>query len=451
MNYAGSGLSNIQNFKAPMHVIVATGLNDGAAEYKNLGDVAMLQAAVGRLLWLWPDARIDVLTDSPSNLARFCPGALPLPREGCACWQRNHVLLGGYHQRIPAWLSVRLSALKWAIGTRWPSLVDRLTLLKLENRDPQELLPSLKAFLKARNGCDLFVVCGSGGFADSCQSWNLFILGTLAGALSRGKKVAMLGQGMGPLSNSQTLSWARRVFPRVNLIALRGTEGGQQLLQRLGVHPAVVVTTGDDAIELASQVPVNALRTAIGVNLRVAPYSGVDANAFAVVGSVLRQCVRKFEAKVLPIPIAFHDYANDVESSRQLLTGVDNAECLGVIPDSPLKLMERTARCRIVVTGAYHAAVFALAQGIPAVCLSNSDYYSAKFAGLKKSYPRGCWSLSLGHSDLKERLSVAIDEAWESADSVREYLVNSTADQLEAGRNAYRRLKDLTISKVKTE
>ena len=95
-----------------MHVIVATGLNTGAAEYKNMGDVAMLQVAVDRLLSLWPDARIEVLTDSPSNLARYCPGAKPLPRAGCECWVGDGVLLGRYHQFLPEWASLRLSGLK---------------------------------------------------------------------------------------------------------------------------------------------------------------------------------------------------------------------------------------------------------------------------------------------------------------------------------------------------
>lgn len=33
-----------------MRIIVATGLNAGTAEYQNMGDVAMLQVAVDRLL-----------------------------------------------------------------------------------------------------------------------------------------------------------------------------------------------------------------------------------------------------------------------------------------------------------------------------------------------------------------------------------------------------------------
>ena len=68
-----------------MRIIVATACNTGAAEYQNMGDVAMLQVAVARLLDLWPDACIEVLTDSPANLARYCPGATHCPaRAACA-------------------------------------------------------------------------------------------------------------------------------------------------------------------------------------------------------------------------------------------------------------------------------------------------------------------------------------------------------------------------------
>ena len=69
-----------------MRIVVATGLNTGAAEYQNMGDVAMLQVAVARLLRLWPNACIEVLTNSRSDLARYCPSAKPLPRASCTCW-----------------------------------------------------------------------------------------------------------------------------------------------------------------------------------------------------------------------------------------------------------------------------------------------------------------------------------------------------------------------------
>jgi colanic acid/amylovoran biosynthesis protein len=420
-----------------MRIVIATGLNSGQAEYMNMGDVAMLQAAVARLLNLWPDARIDVLTDSPSNLARYCPGASPLPREGCVCWIEDGVLLGKYHRRLPKWLSVRLSAMKMSIAIRWPTIVDRLTALKLRYRDPRGFYESLSSLVEAQNKCDVLVLCGAGGFADSCREWNLFALALMGTAIKRGKRVVMFGQGIGPLSDPFVLSWARRVLPRVTLIGLRGTKGAQELLKAVGVHPAKIVTTGDDAIELANSVELPVQRNAIGINLRVAFYSDVDIKSVAKVRSALHRSARLHDAALLPVPIAFHEYARDHETIRQLLAGFDDQSDGGSTLDSPRKIMEQTARCRVVVTGAYHAAVFALAQGIPVVGLSNSAYYSAKFEGLEELFDVGCTTVMLNDPDCGEKLEAAIEEAWKSADEVRTPILNSVARQIKSGQAAY--------------
>ena len=44
----------------------------------NVGDIAMLQACVRRLLTLWPQAQIQVFTESAQRLQRYCPGAIPV-------------------------------------------------------------------------------------------------------------------------------------------------------------------------------------------------------------------------------------------------------------------------------------------------------------------------------------------------------------------------------------
>jgi polysaccharide pyruvyl transferase WcaK-like protein len=425
-----------------MRIVIATALNFGEAEYKNMGDVAMLQAAVARLLSLSPDAHIDVLTDSPANLARFCPRASPLTREGCVCWMQDGVLLGKYHRRLPKWLSVRLSAVKRSIGIRWPAIIEQLVLLKLHFRDPHGYRDSLSRFIEAQKECDVLVLCGAGGFADSCREWNLFALAVMGSAIQRGKRVVMFGQGIGPLSDPFVLSWARHVLPRVTLIALRGTKGGQELLRAVGVHPTRIVTTGDDAIEPANSVELPAKRNAIGINLRVAFYSDVNTNSVAKVGAVLREFARLQRADLLPIPIAFHEYARDHETIRQLLTGFNDRSDGGATLDTPRKIMEQTARCRVVVTGAYHAAVFALAQGIPVVCLSNSSYYSAKFEGLEELFGAGCATIMLNDPDFEEKLRVAIEQAWNSANEVRPALLESAAKQIESGRAAYATIQD---------
>jgi len=431
-----------------MRVIVATGLNTGAAEYKNMGDVAMLQVAVARLLSLWPAARIEVLTESPANLARFCPGATPLARAGCTCWVGDQILLGRYHRFLPRWASDRLSALKRALGLHWPGLLELLIRLRLSFRDGNGRRKDFKVFLEALKKTDLLVICGSGGFADSCREWNLSILRTMEAAIRRGKPVAMFGQGMGPLNDPVVLSRAGQVLPTVTLITLRGSRGGLPLLESLGVSSAGVLTTGDEAIELAYAARAKETGRAVGINLRVASYSEVRADTVENVRLVLQGFAQRHNAPLLPIPIASHEYANDHQTIRRLLSGFDDESDGGLFLDTPLSLIEQTARCRIVVTGAYHAAVFALAQGIPVVCLSNSAYYLAKFQGLEDLFGHGCAIVMLDEPDLPGRLAAAIESTWNSAEIVRSSLLQSALRQIEESWGAYQRVSNLISSET---
>jgi len=426
-----------------MHIVVVTPLNFGPGEYQNMGDVAMLQVAVTRLSELWPNARIEVLTDSASDLRRFCPAAVALSRPDCACWLSDDFFFSRLQRFLPGGALIQFHALKRWVGFRCPAVIGALTDLRLKLRDPKGLRKNLNPFNDAMKACDLMVLCGSGGFADSCREWNLFVLAAMAAAFRRGKSVVMFGQGFGPLSDPIVLSWAKHVLPRVRLIGLRGTRGDKELLKTVGVHSSKMITTGDDALELANQVPVAAQRDAVGINLRVAFYSGIQSEVIGRVGAVLQSLAERHHATFAPLPIAFHECANDRESIRQLLAGIGVESDGGSTLDTPSKIMGQTACCRVVVTGAYHAAVFALAQGVPVVCLSNSSYYEAKFKGLEQLFGAGCTTITLSDPNLTEKLRDAIEDAWVSADKLRSPLLNSAVQQIDKGREAYRSIREL--------
>ena len=305
-----------------MRIVVDTGLNRGSADYKNMGDVAMLQVAVTRLLSLWPSAIVEVLTESPSDLARYCPEAKPLSRLGRDTWVENRILLGRYHQFLPKSISARLSAWKSSLGFHWPSLLEQMIRFRLGFRDGYSRQAALQTFLEAMNHADLFVVCGSGGFANSCRTWNLSILSTVEAALQRGMKVALVGQGMGPLDDLDVISKAKRVLPKVSLISLRGGRGGLALLDSLQVAASKVLTTGDEAIELAYEARAGQPGDAVGINLRVAAYAGVHSNHAEQVGAVVQEFARLHDVPILPIPIAFHEWANDHQAIRRILSGI---------------------------------------------------------------------------------------------------------------------------------
>ena len=131
------------------------------------------------------------------------------------------------------------------------------------------------------------------------------------------------------------------------------------------------------------------------------------------------------------------------------LAGFDDESDGGLSLDTPLKVITQTARCRIVVTGAYHAAVFALAQGIPVVCSTNSPYYLAKFQGLKDLFSMGCEIVILSEPDFPGKLATAIEATWNSAEDVRLPLLQASHCQIEGSRRAYQRLQYLLSCKTR--
>ena len=93
--------------------------------------------------------------------------------------------------------------------------------------------------------------------------------------------------------------------------------------------------------------------------------------------------------------------------------------------------------------GAYHAAVFALAQGIPVVGLTTSLYYDDKFLGLADMFDGGLEMVRLDTGLLPERLTSAVRSAWEKAPDERVPLLASAERQIDASRRGLARVLDL--------
>ena len=425
-----------------MRILVDTALNTGAAEYSNLGDVSMLQVGVRRLQHLWSSARIEVLTDSPTNLALFCPGAKPLPRVGRDLWIGNDAIIGGFDRLMPRTASLGLSNLSRTFRLRYPGAFRSLADLRLTIRDRRNVRPDVNVFLEAMEHADLFVVCGAGGFTDATREWNISTLDTIEEAMQRNIPVAMFGQGLGPLGDPEILRRARQILPKVSLLTLRGGRGGSAVAKSLGVNSSHILTTGDEAVELAYEAREKEPGQAVGINLRVASYSNVSGNMLASLKPVLHEFARRHKVSLLPVPIAFHAWANDHLTIQRLLQGFDDRSDGGLTLDTPLKVIQQVGRCRIVITGAYHAAVFALSQGIPVVGLSASDDYTAKFLGLQDQFGQGCETVSLGAPDASELLAAAAERAWQSAEKVRLPLQEAARRQVALSQGAYERIRE---------
>jgi colanic acid/amylovoran biosynthesis protein len=428
------------------HIVLETALGKGVEEYGNMGDVSMLQIAVDRLHKLFPHACIEVLTDSAENLARFCPTAKALDNRGRVLWFSNEVPLGRLKRRTPKWILQRLREARKAIRSRYPRLLSAFLVKRLRGRNRSRDAEAMTAFLSSMDQADLFILCGAGGFYDGCQTWSMEILDVLEAAIQRKKPTFMLGQGFGPLSDPIVAQRAAKIFPLVDLITLRGGRGSFSLLRSLGVPESKVQTTGDEALELAYEARSERTGRGLGIGFRFGASATVNDDELELLRSVLQAFARRHAIPLVPLPIAIQVYTRDDLAIKRVLMGFDEESDGGKTLDSPLKVIKQAAQCRVVVTGAYHAAVFALAQGIPVVALAKSPYFAGKMLGLEDQFGDGCRTILLSEAGWPERLQDAIEKAWQGADELRKPLQAVALRQIELTRRSYQRLLDMTTT-----
>jgi colanic acid/amylovoran biosynthesis protein len=252
-----------------------------------------------------------------------------------------------------------------------------------------------------------------------------------------GAVTACMGQGIGPLEDRRLVAFARRVLPRVELIAVREGRYSPDILRGWGVPAERILVTGDDAIELAYDARQSALGNGIGVNLRAADYSGVGVREAALVREVLGRSPMQLSGQLVPLPI---ERGTDEQAIRPIMSLTDRPDDVGADLVALPQLMRQIARCRVVVTGSYHAAVFALAQGIPAIGLARTPYYQYKFNGLAFQFGGGCDVVGFADPRFSERLESSILRLWTTAESLRPELLAASRCQVAAATRAYDQL-----------
>ena len=395
---------------------------------RNAGDSAMLAIALRRLRAEFPDARISVLTQDEETLHAYAPDVEPVSAHGRNTWAADLLFLNR-PRRLPTPILTAIRGIGHALRRRAPAAVRAL--LRLKTRLTRRFSEELSEYLAAVETSDLVVVAGGGGLTDEFAGYALAFLETLELALDRGKPIALMGQGVGPIEGAQLRRRAQSVLRRAKLIALREELAGRPLLRELGISDERVVTTGDDAIELAYERRPREPGSALGVNVRVAGYAGVNAGDAESIGRVVAG------RPVIGVPISRYEIDSDFATLERMFPSVP-------LPDpstfDAAKAIDLVAKCRVVVAGSYHAAVFALSIGVPAVCIASSPYYAGKFNGLAGQFGAGCWVERLQGAEFPGRLARSIDAAWAEADALRPRLLEAAARQIEAGKEAYRRL-----------
>ncbi|HMR62574.1 MAG TPA: polysaccharide pyruvyl transferase family protein [Anaerolineae bacterium] len=430
-------------------------LDQGVYDLRNKGNIALLQVAVNRISKIWPDASLQIITLAPYILRLYCPSAYPInPNNPELRSENNSSSINKLisHTPLPV-LRLLLEARELA-WRHWPHSTQSFISTKFasipskKTRSPLELSTDEKKPGTSRQDLtielirrfDLFIATGAQYMSDACVDDALRVLDRLEAAALLGIPTAMVGQGLGPFENSDLRSRAKAVLPRVDLIFIREKKVGPALLESFGVNPDRVIFTGDDAIEMAYQLRTKIQGSRIGISMRVAHYTQVNNNHLDAIRTVLHRMTSKYNARLMSVPISHSAHELDDVVIQTLLAGRDNAIVSPWRFDTPREIIKQVGYCRIVVTGAFHTAVFALSQGIPAVCLANSTMYFEKFSGLADQFGVGCWVVDLSDRQLQEKLTQAVDAAWMSAEQVKPQLLEAAARQIKLGQAAYQKL-----------
>jgi polysaccharide pyruvyl transferase WcaK-like protein len=424
-------------------------INPGTHSCLNMGDLAMLQVAYERVRGLWPDATVRVLAADSAALECFCPGAIPVPVTGLHQWNAEHPLLGQRGKLLPAPLRGIVRRVEHRLQKSEPAAA--LSLMQHRYRRQGAVTDDLHSFLRALTSSDLVMMCGQGSINDDLKPHARQALGLLNWAQQLGIPTVVMDQGIGPLENPELVALARNTLPRAKLITIRERPMGAALLNTLGVSSDRVRVTGDAAVELARRLTPEKLGTGIGLSVRNVTYAKIDRNLIDVLRPAIQSYAREHGAPLVAIPIMRGTQVPDTVSIEELCRGYEGE----VRGGSELLTPERTASavhaCRTVVTTTYHAAVFALSQGVPAICLANSEYYAGKFNGLADQFGVGCAVVMLNSSDVVQQLEFAMRKSWDSAENVRRRLLESADRQIGTSRSAYRELRLLQSARNETE
>ncbi len=396
----------------------------------NNGDSAMFTVLLRRLQARYPGARISMITNDAEGIAALDSSVTPIVVGDRRLWSIEMILSAST-------ASVDRTAL-WRAENALRLIAPRYYWGLVGATNPAAAQAG-RAWQSTIQAADAVFLSGGGYFTDAFAEHTLSLLTTLEEGIAHGVATFIVGCGFEPITDPLVNAAADSILPRVDYITSRENNVSPQVLIGHGVDPTRFSVTGDDALELAFEARPAALGNAIGVNLRNAVYNPLEAAQIALIRDVLTGVSETLGAALLPLPISTRE-PSDSDEIRKLLPEGDGGESL----NSPRKLFEQMRACRLIVTGSYHAAVFGLAMGIPAIMLTNSSHYQHKMQGLAAIFARpGVYEdavLSLDDPALGQKLPASIQRMWAVADDARPYLLETTTQQIQAGHSAYEKI-----------
>lgn len=228
----------------------------------------------------------------------------------------------------------------------------------------------MAAVSRAINDCDILVFPGGSIFQDVTSLGSVLYYSNLVGSAKKaGKRVLLLGQGVGPLNNFIGKSRAAKAFNQADAITVRD-QASAQTLKSLGVK-ATPRIAGDFAFLLpkpsladdSSGFSVGQMR-AVGLAPRpVGKNSKEIIELFAGLSRML------FQNNLMPVLVEM-DRADDAE----LINAIEKAQG-GKIPSirkvqNPMQLQAKLARMDAIIAMRLHAGILATTVDVPPFMVS---------------------------------------------------------------------------------
>ena len=427
-------------------------INQGIFDMRNIGQIAMLQIAVERIRKNWPDASIEIITTAPNLLRLYFPGTIPVHPNGKAIFTTQKGLANRIIERLPGSMVQLILVLRETIWHRFPAVLTRFRTKRYQsdsadqnieiesednlNPEPQENV-RLQALKELVSGYDLVVATGSQYLTDISKDAGTDVLECLDAAIEQGIPTALVGQGIGPIEDLELINTAKTILPKVGMIFVREKLFSPTILESSGVDPAHVFVTGDDAVEIAYREKNEKLGSEIGLSLRVAFYTELNDKELRIIGDVIKRKAEKNHSQIISLPISHSLHERDDRHIKELISGYKNTWLPQNLFPRPEDIIRDTQRCRLVVTGTYHAAVFALGQGIPVICLVKGASYIKKLSGLADLFGQGCVVIDMNEENFEQKFEEAFERIWNTAELFKSDLLDAAALQINWGRQAY--------------
>lgn len=402
-------------------------LETGDHSVTSRGDAAMLAVTISLLRRAWPEASIGVVTEARTRLALLELSVTPLREGGIRTARLPRVATHVPRRSLDAFWAVTQRHTRWY---RAATLIGRA-------------LPPRGAVFSADDApAELAIATGGGYMCDMDEPRALGALDLLERVSDAGGVTAMTSQGVGPISSARLLARVAEVAPRIDRMMLRERVTGLPLLERLGMSSDKVVVPGDDAI-LYSRPPLDvSTRRSIGISFRPAPYLALDGLESRIADGI-GLAARRLGAPVRPVTSC--EWADgDRIVNRSIANHAPSAEPDIRRSDGPDEFATAFRECRVVVTSLYHAAVLAVSQGVPAVCIASSAYPMSKYVGLADLYgDQGLTLIDASGGVEPARLAEAIEHAWEPPAGQTDELASRTETICAAILAEYERLTAL--------